>query len=334
MKVLFIGGTLRGYLTLKALIDSGLEMAGVISLRQDDHEVERWEEPIRLLAESCAIPHRLTKWMKDYDYAAWIRELGADIAFVVGCRILIPREIYEAPTLGTLAVHDSLLPEYRGFAPLNWSIVNGASETGVTLFYLDEGMDTGDIVAQKAVPIGSSDSAPEVYERVCSATVDVILENCPALAAGTAPRIRQDPRAGSLTCSRTPRDGEIDWNRPTREIFNLVRALAYPYPGAFTYHEYRRLIVRRAAPVEDAPTYVGRIPGRIVAVSKDTGAVDILTADGILRVFETQYPGEAPAPAASVLRSVRAALGISVADLLARLETAERALTQFTELVK
>src|ERR1044071_2591352 len=223
MTVLFIGGTLRGYLTLKGLVESGAGVAGIVSLRQDDHEVERYEEPIRRLAEDRGIPHRETKWMKDRDYSAWIRELAPDVAIIVGCRILIPREVYEAPRLGSLAVHDSLLPAYRGFAPLNWAIINGETQTGVTLFYLNEGMDTGDIVAQRSVPIGLTDTAPQVYERVCQATVDVVLEGCGTLEAGSAPRIPQDPAAGSYTCSRTPGDGEIDWRRPTREIFNLVR---------------------------------------------------------------------------------------------------------------
>jgi len=325
MRILFIGGTLRGYRTLKALVEGGWNVAGVLSLRQDEHEVERCEKPIQELADGRGIPHVLTKWLKDRDsFVSWIRnEVRPDIGIAVGCRILIPEEIYTLPEMGTLAVHDSLLPEYRGFAPLNWSILNGEQKTGVSLFYLNGSTDCGDIVAQKQAPIAPDATAPEVYEQICDATVDVILEACPLLAAGTAPRVAQDPRAGSYTCSRMPSDGEIDWTRSTQEIFNLVRALTWPYPGAYTFAGGRKLFVWRAKPLEDAPRYAGRIPGRVVGVSKATGEADVLTGDGILRLSEVQHPGEEKKGAAEVIRSVKMSLGLRVPDLLARLEALE-----------
>src|SRR4051794_20542880 len=177
MRTLFIGGTRRGYQTLSALLEAGANITGILSLRQDDHETDRFEEPIRRLAAERNIPCYESKWLKDRDYGAILRdEIKPDIAYVVGCRILIPPDLYEIPSRGTLAVHDSMLPEYRGFAPLNWSILNGEDHTGVTLFYLSELMDGGDIVCQKSVPIGADDTAAEVYERVCQATIDVVLE--------------------------------------------------------------------------------------------------------------------------------------------------------------
>src|SRR5688572_9490640 len=117
MRILFIGGTLRGYRTLKALVEGGWNVAGVLSLRQDDHELERYERPIEELARDRGIPHVATKWLKDREYfLSWMRsEVRPDIGMAVGCRVLIPEEIYTLPPMGTLAVHDSLLPEYRGF---------------------------------------------------------------------------------------------------------------------------------------------------------------------------------------------------------------------------
>src|SRR5262249_15375446 len=147
-------------------------------------------------------------------------------------RILIPEKIYQLPPRGTLAIHDSLLPEYRGFAPLNWSILNGEDHLGLTLFYVSESMDGGDIVAQKRIQIGPDDSAPAIYDRVCQATTVLILETYPLLAAGTAPRSSQDYSKGTFTCARTPADGLIDWDLSTRAIYNRIRALTHPYPGA------------------------------------------------------------------------------------------------------
>jgi methionyl-tRNA formyltransferase len=326
MRTLFLGGTQRGYRALRTLIDAGAEVCGVISLEQHEHETERFEEPIRELAERHKIPHVLTKWMKDRDYASLLAEWKPDVAFAVGCRILMPPEIYNLPKRGTLAVHDSLLPEYRGFAPLNWAVLNGESSTGVTLFFLDDRTDGGDIVSQIQVPIGADETAAEVYEKVCAATEELLRQAVAQMKTGELPRIPQDYSQGSFSCSRSPEDGEIHWERPTREIYNLVRALSDPYPGAFTWYRGSKLTVWKARPVDDPPLYAGRIPGRIVEVSRQSGEVRVLTGDGILTLHQVQLAREEPKPAAVVLTSVREALGLSRSDLLERIESLERQL--------
>lgn len=324
MRTLFIGGTRRGYLALKGLLQVGADVVGILSLKQDDHEVERYEEAIRTEAENHDIPWYETKWIRDRDYARIVRdEMNPDIAFVVGCRVLLPAELYLIPRQGTLAVHDSLLPQYRGFAPLNWSIINGESTTGVTLFYLNELMDGGDIVAQKAVPIGPTDSGPELYDLVCQATVNLITETYPLLIKGTAPRARQSYSEGSFACSRAPSDGLIDWVKPAAELARLVKALTYPYPGAFTFYEGRKLLVWKAAHLDSPPNYVGRIPGRVIAVWHDEGHVDVLAGEGILRLSEVQLAGESRSKASNVVSSVRATLGLSICDLLERIRLLE-----------
>lgn len=335
MKTLFIGGTKRGYLTLKALIDGGANIVGIVSLLQDEHEVERYEEPIQALAEKFNIPHYETKWMKDKNYQEIVsKDIKPDIGIVVGCRILLPKHIYEIPPLGTLAVHDSLLPEYRGFAPLNWSILNGEDRTGVTLYCLNELMDGGDIVAQKSVPIKVEDTAPLVYERTCQATVDIILEVYALLSEGKAPRIPQNYATGSFTCSRAPLDGLIDWGKPTAAIYNQVRALTYPYPGAFTFYEAKRLIIWKAKPVDNPPTYKGRIPGRVINVSKLEGYVEVLTGDSILRILEVQLEEGGKTAAANVIKSVRSTLGLQMSDLLDRIQTLEQEIARLKENAK
>jgi methionyl-tRNA formyltransferase len=326
VRTLFIGGTKRGYQTLAALIELGADITGVISLRQDDHERERYEEPIARLAGRHAIPSYETRWMKDRNYPELIaREIRPDLIVVVGCRILLPRAVYELPPRGTVAVHDSLLPQYRGFAPLNWAIINGEDHTGVTLFYLNDSMDGGDIVAQTRVPIGPADTAPQVYERVCQATIDLVRSAYPLLSQGTAPRRPQLEHEATVTCRRTPGDGLIDWTRPTAEIANLIRGLTWPYPGAFTFHEGRRLTIGRAQVVETAARYVGRIAGAVVGIGKADGSVDVLTGDGVLRLFEVARDGEDPVAAATAITSIRAKLGIDPIDLMKRIQVLEAA---------
>jgi methionyl-tRNA formyltransferase len=268
MKTLLIVGNKRGYLFLKALVEGNTEVVGVISLRQHTHELERYEGRIKALALKHGIPHFETVWMKDRDYVQLItKDLRPDITFIVGCRILIPREIYEYPRLGTLAIHDSLLPEYRGFAPMNWALLNGEDHVGVTLFYLNEQMDGGDIVAQKRIPIASSESVGEIADKVCEASVCLIVENLSGLERELAPRRKQDYVAGSFACARTPEDGYIDWSCPTQYITNQVRALGNPFPGAFTFYEGSRLILWKATALTNPRRYVGRVPGRVVGMS-------------------------------------------------------------------
>ncbi len=318
MKTLFIGSTKRGYLTLKALLEKKITVVGIISLEQDKHEVERYEAPIRELAAAHRVPIWETKWMKDRDYAGIIRnELKPDIALVVGCRILLPTEVYTIPPRGSLAVHDSFLPEYRGFAPLNWSIINGENHTGVSLFHLTEETDGGDIVARKKIPFGKDETAIQVYERVITETVDMVLKAWPLLAKNKARRLKQNYQTGSITCSRTPPDGCIDWNKSTKEIYDLVRALTKPYPGAYTFFGGKKLMVWGAKPGPKKPVYVGRIPGRVVGVSAENGHIDVLTCDGVLRITEVQVEGaETSLPASQVIKSVKATLGLNPMELL------------------
>jgi methionyl-tRNA formyltransferase len=331
-RTLFIGGTRRGYLTLEALLKTGAEVTGVISLEQDAHETDRYETQIQKICQDYDVPVYQTRWMRDRDYAALIAsEVRPDVAFVVGCRILLAKSIYQLPRLGTLAVHDSLLPRYRGFAPLNWAIINGEPEAGVTLFQLSEAMDAGDIVAQVSVPIGADEEAPAVYERICAQTVSLVIDACKAIERGTLSSWAQDERAASYTCSRAPADGWIEWSSPTGAIHNLIRALAAPYPGAYTSLENKTIRIWRAEILVDPPTYVGRTPGRVTAISADGGYVDVLTGDGVLRVFEAQREGESRVPASRVIKSVRTTLGASAADLLQRISALEEQVEQLTQ---
>lgn len=329
MRIVFVGGTKRGFLTLSSLIDNGANVVGVVSLKQDAHETERYEQPIRQLAEAHKLPIFETKLMKDRDYARLLKEeLSADLAIAVGVRVLISEDIYNAPKFGTVAFHDSFLPEYRGFAPLNWSIINGEKTTGVTAFLLNEKMDGGDIVDQVRIEIGEHESGPALYEKVCDATVELVGRISERFESGNIKGTPQNYSQGSFTCSRIPSDGMIDWNQSSRSIYNLIRALTHPYPGAFTFYRNSRLFVWKAEQVANAATYAGRIAGRVVGFSKDEGWVDVLTGDGVLRLLQVQIDGGTPVNAADVINSVKLSLGLDVLQLWERVQELETALTK------
>ncbi|HVW21315.1 MAG TPA: methionyl-tRNA formyltransferase [Opitutaceae bacterium] len=308
MKTLFIGSTRRGHLALEALLRAGLPVCGVLSLAQDAHESERFEERIRGLAAAHRVPLREVRALKDPGLPAWVRETGAEAGFAVGARTLMPAGLFGAFPRGCWAAHDSLLPRYRGFAPLNWAVINGEKETGVSLFRVEEGVDTGDILLQRKVAIGPDESAPQVYERVCQVTAELVVEGHRLLREDRAVPVPQDHAQATYGCSRTPADGWIDWGQPSEAIHNLIRGLTFPYPGAFTLHEGRRLFVLRSERLPQPPRYVGRIPGRVVKVGPD-GSVEVLTGDGVLRLLEVSDDGSTPQPAATLVRSVRARLG-------------------------
>jgi methionyl-tRNA formyltransferase len=134
----------------------------------------------------------------------------------------------------------------------------------------------------------------------------------------------QDEAAATYGCTRTPADGEIDWTAPTDSIHRLVRALVAPFPGAFTYFSGVRLKIWRTEMIPDAPRYAGRVPGRVVAVSKKTGHADVLTGDGVLRLLQVQLDGQPPAPAGAVISSTSQTLGLRTSDLILRIEELER----------
>ncbi len=273
-----------------------------------------------------------TSLLRERDYAELIRtELRPDIAFLVGVRVVVAPPIYEGIPLGALAAHDSLLPGYRGFAPLNWSKLNGETQTGVSLFFLQERMDEGAIVGQRKVPIGAEDSAAQVLERVCDATTDLVFEAYELACRGKLGSVSQDSAAATYTCSRAPIDGLIDWRQSTRSIFNQIRALGTPFPGAYTYHRGVKITIRAARPVDQHRTYVGRIPGRVVGIDPQAGSIEVLTGDGILRIAEVQLDEGEPLAATRVVRSIRDSLGIDLPSILERLDRLEMVVERLTK---
>jgi len=227
-------------------------------------------------------------------------------------------------------VHYAALPHYRGRATVNWALINGEADTAITLHELAPRLDAGDILFQKAVPIEAADTVATLYARLNAIQQQALGCAVEAFLAGTAGQ-PQDEQDASYACTRLPEDGAIDWSAPTATIDALIRALVPPFPGAFTHVGGERLTVWSARPLVPAPKYVGRIPGRVVAVSRSEGWVDILTGDGVLRVLQVQREGGDPVAAAAVVKSVKATLGLRPVDLLARIAQLEDRIAQLTD---
>lgn len=218
---------------------------------------------------------------EDVNTVEWIeklRKMSPDVIFSFYYRRLLGRNILSIPPSGAYNLHGSLLPAYRGRAPVNWVLVNGEKRTGVTLHYMVEKADAGDIVGQKEVTIEFEDTALTLYKKICAKTTEILDEMLPLMKHGRAPRTAQDLRMGSYFGGRKPEDGKIDWRWPAMRIYNLIRAVTDPYPGAFTFlPEGEKLFVWWGIPekggvsnsdvgtieIEHADVYVKASEGRI-----------------------------------------------------------------------
>ena len=300
--------TQRGYWFLKKLI----ELAPEVRLEVFSFAEEPWEPPfvadIRDLTLSKGGQFYETKQVGGKRWSHFWETTNIDLMFAVSWRFMVPAQVFTRPRLGTFIFHDSLLPEYRGFAPTVWSIVNGEDHTGVTLFEIAEGVDEGDIIAQQAVPIGADDTIAGVMERVTETYLALLEQNLGNLLAGSAPRFRQDHTRASYTCKRLPEDSLIDWNASTQTTYNLIRASSRPYPGSYTYLEGQQLRIWAAQRLTKERHFVARVPGRIVEIRPGVGSV-VLTGDGTLLITEVQYEDGAVVCADEVLNRISYTLG-------------------------
>jgi len=217
---------------LRVLLAHGIEVPLVVTHDDDPHE-NIWFERVADVAVSSGLPVMTPADPNAPDVVSRIAACAPDFLFSFYYRSMLRPDILALPRRGAFNMHGSLLPKYRGRAPVNWAILHGERHAGATLHYMTAKPDAGDIVAQQAVPVLPDDTAVEVFRKVTVAAEIALDAVLPALIAGTAPRIPQDLAQGSYFGGRKPEDGCIDWSRSAQQIHNLVRAVAPPYPGAF-----------------------------------------------------------------------------------------------------
>ena len=266
---------------LEALLAAGAEIPAVYTHRDDPAE-HVWFGSVADLARRRGIPVHTPVDVNAAEWVERIRSEAPDILFSFYYRRLVSPEILGIPRFGAMNMHGSYLPRYRGRCPVNWVLIHGERETGVSLHYMIEKPDAGDIVAQRKIPITPDDTARTLHARVAHEAHLLLASVLPAIRNGTNDRTPQDLAAGSYFGGRGPDDGEIDWSRPAQAIHNLVRAVTDPYPGAFTHSAGRKLYVWRSRP--EPP---GDRPLRPGAISLDDGLC-VGTGEGRLRLLDCQ----------------------------------------------
>jgi len=260
MRVLFFGYSQIGYRAVKLLAERGDEVLAVVTHRDDPRENRWYKTPAEAAAENgLQVIHSEDLGSKGAEDLA--ERLAPDLVLSVFYRDLLSGRVLAAARLAALNLHPSLLPAYRGRAPINWVLVNGETETGITLHHMVAKADAGDIVAQRAVPIAPRDTALSLYLKVEQAGIDLLAEALPLVARGQAPRLPQDLARSTYFGRRRPEDGRIDWSWPAARIDRLVRAVAPPWPGAFGEIAGRRVVIAAGEPDGALPS--GTAPGTV-----------------------------------------------------------------------
>jgi methionyl-tRNA formyltransferase len=269
-----------GVRCLKALLSGGIHVPLVVTVPDDPHE-NRWYGSVAETAADYGLEVIAPASAAAAGLEARLEALQPDFLFSFYYRALLPAALLKRARRGALNVHGSLLPRYRGRAPVNWAILKGEHETGATLHYMIECADAGDIVDQMSVPILGDDEARDVFLKVTVAAETILTRSLPGLIAGSAPRRPQRIEPGEYYGRRTPADGRIDWSRPAREIHDLVRAVAPPFPGAFTavggerWEIHRTRLSERPAP--RAGAWLFGVDGELYAACGGGGVLRLLS---------------------------------------------------------
>jgi methionyl-tRNA formyltransferase len=272
-----------GIVGLEALVKGKFDIQTIFS-HLDDPEENIWFDSVAEWGKRNQIPVHCPKNVNTPEWIEMIRSLSPEVIFSFYYRNLLSRDILKIPSSGAFNLHGSMLPAYRGRCPVNWVLVNGERRTGVTLHHIVKAPDAGDIVGQKEVVIEFEDTAYTLYQKLCAKAEELLEEALPLIQQGSAPRVPQDLKQGSYYGGRGPEDGRIDWSWPVMQIYNLVRAVTDPYPGAFTYLPGgEKLFVWWALPEEDRVS-----KGPVGSAEFEKGNVYVRASDGRLRLLDVE----------------------------------------------
>jgi methionyl-tRNA formyltransferase len=307
MRLAFLGTPDFSVFTLQALVEAGHEIACVYS--QPPAPRGRGQElkpsPVQAYAETRGIPVRTPASMRDAAEIAAFADLDLDAAVVVAFGQILPREVLEAPRLGAFNLHASLLPRWRGAAPIQRAIMAGDAQTGVDVMRMTEGLDEGPVLATVVTPIGPLDTAGTLHDRLAAAGAALLIETLPAIAAGTATETPQ-PDAGVTYAKKIrSREARIDWTRPAAEIDRHIRGLS-PFPGAwFTLVGDKGPVrVKALLSAHDAGAGTDAAPGTVL-----DDALLVACGEGAVRLLRVQREGRGPQDAETFLRGAPVAAG-------------------------
>lgn len=291
MKIVYMGTPDFAVGPLEALLANGYEVTAVVT--QPDKAKGRSGQlmppPVKQCAMKYQIPVFQPEKIKKPEAVEKLKEFEADIFVVAAFGQILSKEILDMPKYGCINIHASLLPKYRGAAPIQWAIIDGEKETGVTIQQMDIGVDTGDILSVKIVPITGEDTGESLFDKLQIAGSELLIETLPKLEAGEIVPIKQDEALATHAKMLTKELGNIDFTKTADEIEHLIRGLN-SWPSAYTYYGNKTMKIWKACVTDEQSEHEDAECGRIVAVSKDS--IDIACKKGCLRVLQLQMEGK------------------------------------------
>jgi methionyl-tRNA formyltransferase len=293
-RILFFGYSEVGFECLSLLLERGDNVVALFT-HEDNPNEKIWFQTPAVAARKKGIPVFTPEKITTPEWLERIAALQPDLILSVYYRNMISTKILGLAKLGAFNLHGSLLPKYRGRAPINWAVLHGEPRIGMTLHRMVKAPDAGAIVDQEGIDLGPRDTAEQAFRKVLPCARRVIARQIDALLAGTATETPQDESQVTYFGGRKPEDGRIDWTRTSGQIFNLIRAVTDPYPGAFTDLPGARLMVWWAEPESPATKGLRGRAGEVLSVSP----LVVATADGALELTKTEWRGD-PAPVLNV----------------------------------
>lgn len=306
MRVVFMGTPDFSVPTLQKLIDEKHEILAVVT--QPDKAKGRSKAvqftPVKELAVKYDIPViQPVKIRNNEEFYNTMKELNPDVCVVVAFGQILPKEILELPKYGCVNVHGSLLPKYRGAAPIQWAVINGEKEAGVTTMQMDTGIDTGDMFKKAVIPVAEDETGGSLFDKLSNVGADLLIETLKDIEAGTAKAEKQNEEESSYVKMFTKEFGQIDFNQSAYKIECLVRGLN-PWPSAYTSLHGKTLKIWKAQVVD---TNESQTPGTIIEVAKDSFTV--MTGEGALKILEMQLEGKKRMPTDAFLRGYSVSVG-------------------------
>ena len=242
MNILFMGGHELGAKTLEHLINNNINVVGVVVSKNDND----WYRGVDEIAYKFNLNLYEEKNINDQNFLNKIKSLNLDLIVCVNFDQILKKDIINLPTIGCINTHASLLPKYRGRAPLNWAMINGEKYSGVTVHFIDEGIDTGDILLQEKIKIDEDYYISDLLNKVKNIYPKIVLNAIRALESNNLNLIKPDLSKGFYVNKRSKDDGKIDFSKPSKDIMNFIKAISKPYPGAFLYHNNKKIVIWRA----------------------------------------------------------------------------------------
>lgn len=315
MRIVVAGATVSTHQTLEALVRHGAEIVGVLQLRNESSHTVTAFSQLDKLAEPHGIPCATFRNINELEIVEQVREWQPDLMFVVGLSQLVRDEMMSIPKRGCVGFHPTFLPVGRGRAPLAWLTLDG-QPGAATFFMIDEGVDSGPIFVQETFEVAPEDYASDVERKLAAATAAGLDRWLPELLSGVWNPRPQDEFLATYNGRRSIDDGLLDWYQSSDDIHTLIRAASTPHPGAYTWHQGRKLIVWRAELEKHLP-WRGAV-GRVLHTEAERGAL-VQTGDGLVWLTQVQFSEDTVACPAQTVLKVGIKLGFVIQDEVARL---------------